>query len=235
MPGATWPVWAASASQPTAWAGSRAGAGPRCGRGGGNRRGRGCRRRVRRRPSRRPSRRRARGRRRGSRGRPTPKWVGRRPGRRGPGGCRSGRRAGCGLAGGRARRGRRRGGHGRRPRPRPAGPARRRRTRRTGRPRSTAADAGHGQVEAVLGLQDLSAGLVADDPLELADHERVGIGPTASRWRSGSSRLDPVPQEDLVDGVLQGRGAGGHRPHFQCGKRPHADDVEVLAPGVSPM
>ena len=32
-------------------------------------------------------------------------------------------------------------------------------------------------VEPSLGLQDLGAGLVAD-PLELADHERVGRGPT---------------------------------------------------------
>ena len=40
-----------------------------------------------------------------------------------------------------------------------------------------AADAGHGQVgQAALGGQDLGPGLVADDPLELPDHERERVG-----------------------------------------------------------
>jgi hypothetical protein len=101
-----------------------------------------------------------------------------------------------------------------------------------GRVRSPA-DAGHGQVgQPSLGLQELGASLVADDPLELPDHQRIGVGTDhrADGVVGGADRLDPVPQ-GLVDGVLEGRGAGGHRPHLGA-EQPHAHHVEVLAPGV---
>ena len=52
----------------------------------------------------------------------------------------------------------------------------------------------------------------------------------ADRVVGRPDRLDPVPQ-GLVDGVLEGRGAGRHRPDLGA-EQPHADHVEVLAPGV---
>jgi len=96
-----------------------------------------------------------------------------------------------------------------------------------------AAHTRHGQVgQPALGGQDLGAGLVADDPLELPDHQREGMGADhrADGVMGGADRLHPVPQ-GLVDGVLEGGGAGGDRPHLGA-EQPHADHVEVLAVGV---
>jgi hypothetical protein len=58
----------------------------------------------------------------------------------------------------------------------------------------------------------------------------VGADHRADRVVGRLDRLDPVAQ-GLVDGVLEGRGAGGHRPDLGA-EQPHPDHVEVLAPGV---
>lgn len=96
-----------------------------------------------------------------------------------------------------------------------------------------AADAGHGRVGQASGaLQDLAAGLDADDAVEVADHRREGVGS-----RDGPEEVvravdvgDPVA-ERLVDGVLEGAAAGLHGDDLGA-EHPHARHVERLALGV---
>src|SRR5215472_13451292 len=59
-------------------------------------------------------------------------------------------------------------------------------------------------------LEDLTAGLHADDALEIANHCREGMGASdrAEDIVRGLDVGDPVP-ERLVDGVLERAGAGG--------------------------
>ena len=76
-----------------------------------------------------------------------------------------------------------------------------------------AADAGaHGVGQTVGLLQDLGAGFLADDLVEVADHgrERVRAGGGAQQVVGGVHVGDPVA-ERLVDGVLEGLGTVGHR------------------------
>lgn len=72
-----------------------------------------------------------------------------------------------------------------------------------------AADAGRDGVRQPSGaLQDLAAGLDADDPVEVADHGREGVraGDRAEEVVGAVHVGDPVA-ERLVDGVLEGAGA----------------------------
>ena len=93
-----------------------------------------------------------------------------------------------------------------------------------------AADAGHHDV-GVGGEHGptLVAGLLPDDPLELADHPRVRVGPD-HRPDAVVGRFDarhPVAQR-LVDRVLQ-RGAARLDRHHLGAEQPHAPHVEGLA------
>ena len=96
-----------------------------------------------------------------------------------------------------------------------------------------AADAGQDGVgQPALPLQHLLARLVADHPLEVADHrrERVRSGDRAEHVVRRLDVGDPVA-ERLVDRVLQGAGAGRHRDDLGA-EQPHPGDVERLAAGV---
>ena len=96
-----------------------------------------------------------------------------------------------------------------------------------------AADARQDGVgQPALALEQLLARLVADDPLEVADHgrERVRAGDGAEDVVRRLDVGDPVA-EGLVDRVLEGARAGGHRDDLGA-EQPHAGDVERLAPGV---
>jgi len=77
---------------------------------------------------------------------------------------------------------------------------------------SDARDRGIGQAAG--SLEDLTAGLHADDALEIADHGGEGMGPggSAEDVVRGLDVGDPVP-ERLVDGVFESTGAGGNRYH----------------------
>ena len=80
--------------------------------------------------------------------------------------------------------------------------------------------------------QHLRARLVADHPLEVADHrrERVRAGDGAEDVVRRLDVGDPVA-ERLVDRVLERARAGGHRDDLGA-EQPHAGDVERLAAGV---
>lgn len=96
-----------------------------------------------------------------------------------------------------------------------------------------AADAGDRRVrEASRALQDLAAGLDADDAVEVADHRREGV-----RARDRAEEVvravhvgDPVA-ERLVDGVLQRPGARLHGDDLGA-EHPHPGHVQCLALGV---
>lgn len=96
-----------------------------------------------------------------------------------------------------------------------------------------AAHAGHGGVGQASGaLQDLAAGLHADDAVEVAHHGGEGM-----RARDGPEEVvravhigDPVA-ERLVDGVLQGATAGLHGDDLGA-EHAHAGHVQGLALGV---
>ena len=83
-----------------------------------------------------------------------------------------------------------------------------------------------------LALEHLLARLVADDPLEVAHHrrERVRAGDGAEDVVRRLDVGDPVA-ERLVDRVLEGARAGGHRDDLGA-EQPHAGDVERLPAGV---
>ena len=83
-----------------------------------------------------------------------------------------------------------------------------------------------GQLEALL------AGLVADAAAEVADHrrERVRAGGRAEAVGRVVDAGDPVADR-LVDGVLQGPRARGHRDHLGA-EQLHPGDVERLPLGV---
>ena len=76
------------------------------------------------------------------------------------------------------------------------------------------------------------AGLLADHALEVADHQRIGIGPhhRADDVVGRADVGDPVAQRP-VDRVLEGRRAALHRPDLGA-EEAHADDVEGLAGDV---
>ena len=96
-----------------------------------------------------------------------------------------------------------------------------------------AADAGDGGVGQAAGaLQDLAAGLDADDAVEVADHGREGVrsGDGAEEVVGAVDVGDPVA-ERLVDGVLEGAAAGLHGDDLGA-EHPHPGDVEGLALGV---
>ena len=81
-------------------------------------------------------------------------------------------------------------------------------------------------------LEHLLAGLVADDPLVLAHHQRERVRP-GDRAEHVVRRVDvgdPVAHR-LVDRVLERARAGRHR-HDLGAEQPHAGDVERLPPGV---
>ena len=96
-----------------------------------------------------------------------------------------------------------------------------------------AADAGQDGVgQPALPLEHLLAGLVADHPLEVADHRRERVRP-GDGAEDVVRRLDvghPVA-ERLVDRVLERARAGGHRDDLGA-EQPHPGDVERLAAGV---
>ena len=89
-----------------------------------------------------------------------------------------------------------------------------------------ASDAGdHGVGQAAGEVEDLAARLDADHPVEVADHlgERVRPGDRAEDVVGVADVGDPVTQ-GVVDGVLEGRAAGGRRrrprrPASACGRR----------------
>ena len=85
---------------------------------------------------------------------------------------------------------------------------------------------------AVEQLPALASGLVADDPLELADHVREGVGPhhRSQAVVRAVHRRHPVPQR-LVDGVLEGAAARAHRSDLGA-QQLHAEDVQLLARDV---
>ena len=96
-----------------------------------------------------------------------------------------------------------------------------------------AADAGDGRVGQPSGaLQDLPAGLDADDPVEVADHGREGVRPgdRAEQVVRAVDVGDPVA-ERLVDGVLQRAAAGLHGDDLGA-EHAHPGHVEGLALGV---
>lgn len=96
-----------------------------------------------------------------------------------------------------------------------------------------AADAGRDGVGQPAGaLQDLAAGLDADDPVEVADHGREGVrtGDRAEEVVGAVHIGDPVA-ERLVDGVLEGPGAGLHGDDLGA-QHPHPGHVQGLALGV---
>lgn len=96
-----------------------------------------------------------------------------------------------------------------------------------------AADAGRDGVGQPAGaLQDLAAGLDADDPVEVADHggEGVRAGDRTEEVVGPVHIGDPVA-ERLVDGVLERPGAGLHRDDLGA-QHAHAGHVEGLALGV---
>ncbi len=96
-----------------------------------------------------------------------------------------------------------------------------------------AADAGdRGVGQAPGALQELAAGLDADDAVEVADHRREGVrsGDGAEQVVGAVDVGDPVA-ERLVDGVLEGAAAGLHG-HDLGAEHPHPGHVQGLAPGV---
>ncbi len=93
-----------------------------------------------------------------------------------------------------------------------------------------AADAGDEEVwEALFAFEDLAAGLVADHPLEVTDHDGVGVGAIggAEDVVSGADMGDPVAH-GLVDGFLEGLLAGLDGDDLRA-EHFHAEDVEGLA------
>ena len=98
-----------------------------------------------------------------------------------------------------------------------------------------AADAGGDRVGQPAGaVQHLGAGLQADDPLEVADdhRERVRPGHRAEQVERVVDGGHPVP-ERLVDGVLEGGGAGLDGDHLGA-QQPHPGDVQRLPLRVDP-
>ena len=77
-------------------------------------------------------------------------------------------------------------------------------------------------------LQHLRARLLADHPLEVAHHRRIGVraGRRADQVVGVLDVGHPVAQR-LVHGVLQGGRAAGHRPHLGA-QQLHARDVGRL-------
>ena len=97
----------------------------------------------------------------------------------------------------------------------------------------TAADAGSHGVGQASGLgDDLLAGLLADDLVEVADHggERVSAGDGAQQVVGVVHVGDPVAQ-GLVDGVLERLRACRHRDDGGT-EQPHARHVQRLPAGV---
>ena len=82
------------------------------------------------------------------------------------------------------------------------------------------------------GLQDLLAGFLADDAMEVAHHRRVRMRSqhAAQQVVRGADVGDPVAH-GFVDGVLQRARARLHAAHLGA-QQPHAEDVELLPPHV---
>jgi hypothetical protein len=79
--------------------------------------------------------------------------------------------------------------------------------------------------EAVFFFEDLAAGFVADDALEVADHDGVGMGAVsgAEDVVGGADVGDPVAH-GFVDGFLQSFLAGVNGDDFGA-EHAHAEDV----------
>ncbi len=95
-----------------------------------------------------------------------------------------------------------------------------------------AAHAGHGHIGQATGkFQHLGAGLAADDGLEVAHHERVGVrAHGGTQHIEGLGFVDPHFQ-GLVHGFLEGALAAHGRMHAGA-QHLHAGHVEVLADDV---
>ena len=92
-----------------------------------------------------------------------------------------------------------------------------------------AADAGDERIrQPAFGGHHLLAGLAADHRLEVAHHHRIGVRPGdgADAVEGVIDIGDPVAQR-LVHGVLEGLGAGLHRPHLGA-EQLHAKHVRLL-------
>ena len=95
---------------------------------------------------------------------------------------------------------------------------------------AAAAHAGDEQMgEATFAGEHLTAGLVADDTVEVAHHHRVGMRAecAAKNVESGTDIGDPVSHR-LVDGFLERGGSGGDGNHLRA-EETHPSNVEGLA------
>lgn len=94
----------------------------------------------------------------------------------------------------------------------------------------TAADAGDEEVgQAVFFFEDLTAGFITEDALEIADHDWIGVSAVscAENVMSGTDIGDPIAH-GFIDRFLKGLLAGCDRDDF-CPEHFHAEDIEGLA------